>query len=363
MFELTNEQRRCLGLSLVCETWKKVAVEGKYGADSVYAFLDGRRIVKVISVSDIPGQETYNEFDIDQMLSPCGTMLLSKTEKGKPKKLTASNLMKANGNGMQFYCCRGYVGIVNLATQQQYYFSEYDSVEVKNFEDLSRWLEEWCRDTGEKELAEIRAFAQRKRVHQKFKEGDFFRYRIRRNLYGYGRILVDYAKLRKDGIPFWDIFAGKPLCIAVYHIVTENANVPIEELASLKMLPSQMIADNAFYYGEFEIVGNMPISPNEENYTIHYGKSISFLTPDHVCYQRGKKFVSLDGAEALFGNFINNGIGYFLNATREILLACIRENLNDPFWEMAPPIDTDRNLRNPKYQKELAQIKVQVGDI
>ena len=107
----------------------------------------------------------------------------------------------------------------------------------------------WCLNTGEKELKDINEFANRTKIHQKFKEGDFFRYRINRSLFGYGRILVDYAQMRKKGIPFWDIFMGKPLCVAVYHIATTDSNLKPEQLLGKKMLPSQMIMDNIFYDG------------------------------------------------------------------------------------------------------------------
>jgi hypothetical protein len=72
------------------------------------------------------------------------------------------------------------------------------------------WVDNWCLNTEEKELKDINEFAHRTKIHQKFKEGDFFRFRINRRLFGYGRILVDYAQMRKDGIQFWDVFTFQP---------------------------------------------------------------------------------------------------------------------------------------------------------
>ena len=84
-------------------------------------------------------------------------------------------------------------------------------------------------------------------------------------MYGYGRILVNYDKMRKDGVEFWDVFFGKPLCVAVYHMVTDRNDLTPAELVNYKMLPSQMIMDNCFYYGECEIIGNLPIDSDEDN--------------------------------------------------------------------------------------------------
>ena len=165
--------------------------------------------------------------------------------------------------------------------------------------------------------------------------------------------------MRKEGIPFWDVFMGKPLCVAVYHIATEDSNIAHEHLVHLQMLPSQMIMDNIFYYGECEIIGNMPISKDEDNYTVHYGKSIDMRKPNCVCYQSGKTFLTLKG-EPTF-DFSNKGIGWDLSVKLPILLECIRKKSNSPYWEMINSYQAEQDLRNPKFKKELKQIKKQMG--
>ena len=74
MFELTNEQRKCFALPLVLDNWKKVEVKASpYDYYVTYAFLDGRKIVKVIQVSDTVGRDMFREFGVEQMLSDDGT--------------------------------------------------------------------------------------------------------------------------------------------------------------------------------------------------------------------------------------------------------------------------------------------------
>jgi hypothetical protein len=369
MFELTNEQRKCFAIPPILDSWKKVEVKASpYDHYVTYAFLDGLKIVKVIQVSDTAGREMYQEFGVEQTLSEDGTKILPKTDKGKPQNFTSANLVKKTPIGMSLSFDSGYVAVVNNTADQCFYRSFYNAEKPETLKDFSMWVDNWCLNTEEKELKDINEFANRTKIHQKFKEGDFFRYRINRNLFGYGRILVDYAQMRKDGIQFWDVFMGKPLCVAVYHIATEDATITPEQLIRLKMLPSQMIIDNIFHYGECEIIGNMPIDPDEDNYTIHYGRSIDARKPNYLYYQSGKTYVALKGEKELdlhssdvLGGFSNKGIGWDLHIQLPILLECIKKKSNEPYWDMIPAWRANQDLRNPKFKKELKQVKKQMG--
>jgi hypothetical protein len=166
--------------------------------------------------------------------------------------------------------------------------------------------------------------------------------------------------MRKEGIPFWDIFMGKPLCIGIYHIVTENPDLTPEQLAEKKMLPSHMIMDNIFFYGECEIIGNLPLDESKTDYPIHYGQSISMLNPHCVHYQCGKTFLTLQNTKALY-DFRNGSIGWNLNVKLPILYECIKENSNDPYWRMIHPYSANQDLRNPKFKNEWEEIKKQMG--
>ena len=297
MFELTNAQRLCFALPPVLDTWEKVEVKpGPYDMWNMYAYLEGRKIVKVIRICEEDGHEMYNEFAVDRRVSEDGIKLLPKTAKGKPVNFTTSNLTKCTPVGMELYYTNGSVTLSNHASNQCFYRSIYEGVKINNFTSFISWVEDWCGNTGENEQTEINGFASRTKSHQPFKEGDFFRYRINRTLYGYGRILLDFAKMRKEGTPFWDMFMGKPLCVAIYHIATADAHMSPEQLVGRKMQPSHMIMDNIFYYGECEIIGNKPLVAAEEDYPIHYGSQKA----DRLNYQCGKLFVSLENEKVSF---------------------------------------------------------------
>ena len=362
MFELTNEQRKCFAVPPVLDTWTRLEVPaGPHDTYQTIAYADGDTVKKVIMVGEKNGG-MYYEYGLNAELSNDHKFILPKTSKGKPKKFSAPNLNRLTGTGMclQF---KSVVVLWNQTSEVYYYHSNYDEIAFfYSLEAFSEWVRRWCDETTKDDLKEIQAFSQQGKVHQKFREGDFFRFRINRRLFGYGRIMVDYEQMRKQEIPFWDIFMGKPLCVAVYRIATENPSLTPDDLRGLKLLPSQMIMDNIFYYGECKIIGNAEITPEEENYTIHYGTSISGLDGfSGLRYQSGKTYIAANDQEALYNGFINNGISFALEIKLPTLLACIEQDSNDPYWQNVSPNSWNKDLRNPIYKEQLHQIRRQLG--
>jgi hypothetical protein len=85
--------------------------------------------------------------------------------------------------------------------------------------------------------------------------------------------------------------------------------------------------------------------------------------PHCLHYQCGKTFVTLENKKALYGDFVNGSIGWTLDVKLPILNACIRYGANDPYWMMIHPYQANKDLRNPKFKKELAEIQKQMGII
>ena len=78
LFELTNQQRACLGLTPVEPHWKLIQlVPSPYDIDDAYAYVEGTRIHKMIRVSE----ESYQEYALNEALSEDGKFILPKTEK------------------------------------------------------------------------------------------------------------------------------------------------------------------------------------------------------------------------------------------------------------------------------------------
>lgn len=356
MFELTNEQRKCFGLIPVEKNWVRMELKpSPYDCHQTFAYLDGTVIRKMIATGDT----LYTERELCEQISDDLTRLLPKTGRGKPVLLSAATLNKRMGAGM----CLGYgynssghyayIDLYNQTSQKCYYQTSYEYFYSMNVFDFPQWVEDWCSQTTQEDLDDVTQFAQETRQHQKFREGDVFRFKINRRLYGYGRILLDYNLMRKKKVPFWDILMGKPLVCSVYHIATERKDVTVEELSVLKSLPSTHIMDNALFFGDFEIIGNIPISDHED-YPIMYGDSID-ARYRAVILQCGKLYRKDENGTALFYDLRNGAIGFRPLFYLPILQACIAQGSNDPYWAQNNHI-TKADLRNPQLHDRLIQV-------
>lgn len=353
-YELTNDQRRCFALEQVEPSWEKIELKpSQFDLYDIFAYLCGNTLRKIICV----GEGLYAEQAYREEVSEDGKYLLPKTAKGKPVPLSAANALKRTPVGMALVYSNRCVSVCNCDTQRDYYRSSYCGLTLSSFSDFEHFVSDWCRETTPENQVDLDAFALLPRVHQKYREGDFFRFRINRTLFGYGRILLDYSAMRKQNIPFWEIFMGKPICACVYRIATDRKDYTPAELTALSALPSTMVMDNIFYYGECEIIGNLPLQPEEADYPIHYGQSIS-MGDTALNYQCGKTFLTLPGETELVSGFRNGAIGWQLNVSLPILLDCIRENSNLPYWNQ-PNYQVNQDLRNPKFRPLLEKVQDQ----
>ncbi len=127
---------------------------------------------------------------------------------------------------------------------------------------------------------------------------------------------------------------------------------------NLPSLPSTIIADNSLYYGEFPIIGNIPISDNED-YPMMYGRSVS--AREHaVCYQHGKIFRKIENADPLYTGHRNSGVSFKLNVELNFLKECIETGSNDPYWQRFPH-QAKEDLRSPQNAEKLPFIRKQFG--
>lgn len=355
MIELTNNQRRCLGLEEIPESWDQVEL-----GEGCLIYFDGDTIRKEITYEE----EWYRESSVQIETQQNRSMIVPKTSRGKLKKLTRSNVLDRSAYGMylDWYGRSRSVRLANYTTQVTYYNSKQEGISVCSWEELKSWLEQWEADTTEERLQEVQQFATNKRRHCKYKEGDFFRFRFDRSHYGYGRILFDVQAWEKKGNSFWDVLFGKALVVQVYHIVTQDSNISVQKLATLPVCPSQFIMDNLFYYGECEIIGNMPLT-GEVDYPIMFGRSINTLDPDKVIFCQGKEYQEFPlGKLKPIGkkDYSNKSIGWDLDVNKKVMEQCVQKKSNKPYWEQEL-FGMDGDLRNPKnrraYQKLMKQIR------
>ena len=352
IFELNNEQRKYLGLNPVEEHWELVKFD-----DNIYHYFEDDIIKKEITVSE----NYYHESELNEKTTENRTMILPKTKRGKIKKFNYTAVQSFSPFGTYFTFSTNQVIIANYTTQRTYYSESFPESENITIDNLKKWLEKWIEETTEEDLKEIEEFKSTKRKHCKFKEGDFFAFKLSRREWGFGRILLDVARLHKDenfkknknyGLAH---LMGKPLIIKVYHKTSDTRNIDLEELSKFRALPSQAVMDNIFYYGEAVILGNLPLSPEENDMFISVSESISATDPDIAYLQYGLIYKEIPLSDYLklikelnIGpqTLRREGIGFVIDTYK--LNECINAKSNSPFWEKYNKKNVP-DLKNPDH--------------
>ena len=352
IFELTNEQRKYLGLIPVEEHWELVKFD-----NGIYYYFEDDTIKKEIKVS----KNYYHEAELNEKTTENRTMILPKTKRGKIKKFNYTATQSFSPFGTYFTFSTDGVIIANYTTQRTYYSEIFSEKEKISLDDLKKWLDKWMKETTEEDLEEIEEFKNAKRKHCKFNEGDFFAFKISRREWCFGRILLDVSKLKKDenfkknknyGLTN---LMGKPLIIKVYHKISDNKNIDLKELSKCLALPSQAIMDNIFYYGEAIILGNLPLKPEENDMFISVSESISGIDKNIAYLQYGLIYreIPLSDYEKLIKDLKigaqtlrREGIGFVIDTYK--LKECIEAKSNSPFWEKYKKRNVP-DLKNPDH--------------
>ena len=352
IFELTNEQRKYLGLIPVEEHWELVKFD-----NGIYYYFEDDTIKKEIKVS----KNYYHEAELNEKTAENRTMILPKTKRGKIKKFNYTATQSFSPFGTYFTFSTNGVIIANYTTQRTYYSEIFSEKEKISLDNLKKWLDKWMKETTEEDLEEIEEFKNAKRKHCKFNEGDFFAFKISRREWCFGRILLDVSKLRKDenfkknknyGLAN---LMGKPLIIKVYHKISDNKNIDLKELSKYSALPSQAIMDNIFYYGEAIILGNLPLKPEENDMFISVSESISGIDKNIAYLQYGLIYreIPLSDYEKLIKELKigaqtlrREGIGFVIDTYK--LKECIEAKSNSPFWEKYKKRNVP-DLKNPDH--------------
>lgn len=360
-FLLTNNERKYLGVELVEEHWDLVRLTNNY-----YLYFDGNIIRKGISVSKDGYRESQFYVETENR-----EFILPKTSKGKIKKLTGPTFWTSNPEGVYFafsfnldsaYRKSSFM-IGNYTTQQSLYNKLFfDVPKIKNYVELREFINKFIEETTDEHLQELEEFKNAKRKRIKYKIGDFFRVRIgRSDKYVFGRILIavddfykdkDYIDYKNYGLSH---LMGRAVFAKLYNYIGEK-DTNINELLSKKSLPVFKTTDNDIYYGEYEIVGNIPLKESDlEDMWMSYNRSISYNDRRTVYFQWGMIYceVDLDNLSDDLkekGFFRQESLGASLGVWEaDEFFACYESKSNKPYWDNIKHYERSENLRNPKY--------------
>ena len=371
--ELTNHQRICMGLEEADPKWDRVDM-----GRGVVLYFDGDTARKRIEDTE----EWYFEVSLRVQTAENRTLILPKTSRGKPRKLTISAIQQAPVEGMYVAWDHGGAFRIGLAHPDDiFYHSRVAGLPALDKDGFWAQARKWEAETGEGELQDVRKFMQKPRKRFSFREGDYFRFRLDRHSFGYCQILMDTARRRKDGMAsYGGSFINNLLIVRVMHIVTPERNVPVETLAALGALPSEQVIPYRFANGSMEFVGHGAV-PENPDYPILYTRSKDWRDLNRVIFQygdirveyqkpftlpphreEGSKVTPLTAhsgdrvarlIEALHTE--NFGDGFALNGMvrveKPVLEACAAAGSNAPYWERASAY-TQRDLRSPALREK-----------
>lgn len=356
MYELSNEERKYFGLEPIKEDWDRVILSGdKYRPESILYF--DKNIIK----RHIKSTETsYSECHYDESTNERKT-LLPKTDKGKEKKLTASVLEQRQPVGVYLDIVNGYLTIGNYKTQTTFYSSRWDKEQDTN-KTIPEFIAEFIEQSNENHFNEIEQFKFLNRQNIKFESGDYFSFKIDRNNFGFGRVLLDVNKIRKENLieknHGLNLLMGPPVIVQLFSFNSTTKNISIELLDKQSKLPSDVMMDNLLFYGEYEIIGHKDIKDEEFDFPISYGRSIDRRPVVFLQWGLIHKELPLEKFNKyIYGEkqFDNNPHGYYSIGFRpsynsiEIINTIKNKGIFD--FETSKFYKAKRDLRNPKNEK------------
>jgi hypothetical protein len=365
-FLLTNAQRACMGLTPVDPSWEWVRLKSvcKDPDFENWACFDGDTIRKYVCYSP----SHYEECTYEEQTAENRTLLLPRTARGKPKKLTNITLSNRKSLGMRLRWSQR-IAAVELRhedTDRTYYSSGLEDYAIGTLDNLADWLDRWVAETTPEDLTALGQFLTAKRRRVQAREGDFFRFSIGRRAYDYGRVLLDYYRMKKEGHPCWDILMCRPLVVKTYRFITDDPAVPVEVLRELPALPSYYMSDDGIFLGEYPVVGNLPLEIGELDFPIMYGGSISGLDQgrNRTLFQCGRLYRVLEDVAPLSGwtsCFRHNGVTLApICINRPTLEACIAAKSSSPYWERTKDWAL-KDLRSPFCRPQLKAVCAQLG--
>jgi hypothetical protein len=257
-YELTNNQRKYFGLSLVSDDWDKVQL-----SETISVYYQGDKIVKILNYN-----LGYFERDTDIETNQ-RQILLPKRIKGKEQKLTIAKILKVKGSGIQFSGSFQGGGIHVYDNKRNLFFikSFSEDAYIKNYGDIEKWITRYISQTSTNYFDWLNKELSQKRLRVKIKEGDIVAFKIMHGQYGFARILFDIFTQRQKGdivSPNLYWFHPRSLIVAPYAYYADTLDIDIDKLVNKKTLPTLCIFDLDVFRGEMPIVGHKPLSLKEK---------------------------------------------------------------------------------------------------
>ena len=292
LINLTNEERRYLGLSPISPKWDALIFHSKtkLSHTRATAFFDGNTIIKVISetkkiLSDgIANCGDYVEYDT-KLLTNDRKQLLPLTTRGKSKPLSASNINSITPFGCSLYIVfesnkDTVFNLSNPRANKVFPIGEWDAIsQIRSETDFHAFMKNYIATCKDDYFDKLQAFKSAKKETVKYKPGDIFRMELDRTRYCYGIITGDIKKLKAmPDLPDTHSLrklAMVPIMVRPYQLITDNPNLKSADLCKVPLGRLKIVADNDIIWGTHTIVDHKSLEPDDLEFNFVCTKIIS----------------------------------------------------------------------------------------
>lgn len=321
---LNNEERKYFALDPVKDSYEFVEIKEGYGV-----YFEGDTIKKKIEYTFEENNAlptTYSEKDTE-IKTRDRSVVLPKTEKGKEKKLNYTSVSSASSGVGFFFTQKNGEWNIYVYNPKNYKRmpSIYSDEKIYTLEDFKKWLKNYIVTAPADYLERMEELKTAKHKTVKYYNGDIFRFCIDREYYGFGIIIAQILKLRKDKLLISEHVLNNtltvPLIVRLYSFKTKNKDISVEEIVKHNLLKATIIADNGVIWGEYEIVGSKSLEENDIDFPIHAGVSLGQKKYYRFCWGiGGEYFNKLDAKiEELEDNtLLNHGVNFGVNNLEKI---------------------------------------------
>ena len=285
LITLTEEDRRYLALSPLSPHLESIIFYSKTNLchNKYRVYFDGNTIVKVINQFALISEDgcircqSYKEYDTS-LATEDRKLVLPLTSRGKPKKLTASNIDNVTPFGCSFSFSysderKNSIYLSNPRANRYFPIGEEKAVQaIHSSEEFRKFMDFYIHSCREDYFEKLKAFKEAKKVTVKYKVGDIFRMEYDRTRYGYGIITGDIKKIKaKIELPE-NHSLGKLMCVPImvryYQLLTEDPALTAEDLAKVPLGRLEIASDGDIIWGTHTIVDHKPLT--EEDLEFHF---------------------------------------------------------------------------------------------
>lgn len=286
---LTNEERRYFGLEPILPDWERFPIKPGY---TVY--FDGDVIRKTISIctSSAEGWEKflgYIETD-NEIHTRDRSVVLPRTKRGREKKLNYTSVDGMRPTGCSFQMnlknprCNSTLRVWNVKNSINLPIVFPDDLDtLAQFRD---WLTDFVANCPADYFDKVERMKHTPHRTIKYFNGDIFRFEVDLEHYGFGLIIGQPRKMKKDGLlrdeHILNDISGIPLLVRLYLLKTTDKDLQVEQIAAYPLGHTFIMMDNQVIWGAYEIVGNKTLEESDIDFPIQAGQSISGQDPDHV---------------------------------------------------------------------------------